>query len=354
MARFLVSESKGCGWEVVWPMCLEDPDFGRELWLSLGRESGHTGLRDLSSLPPQVLGDLVLWLMEQFPVDVNFENEGGITDLDEVALLRSRIIRHLENSGTAEACTVLEKLCHARPDWVGLRYSLFGARQNLRLNTYPWPTPRQVLDLVINSEVHLVRTENELLHAVVAGLRKLQQEFRQETPAAIDLWNEWGGKDKKYRPKSENQISDYVKRYLDRVLPGFGVIVNREVENRPRVGSEGESGERTDILVNVRVPESQAKLTVIIETKGCWNEELLTAMETQLLGRYLKDNFCRHGLYLVGWFNCPQWDRKDPRWKKAKNLDLIPLEMQLAKQAEQLSKDSNVRLQSFILNATLH
>ena len=50
--------------------------------------------------------------------------------------------------------------------------------------------------------------------------------------------------------------------------------------------------------------------------------ELNDAMETQLLEQYLKDNDCQHGLYLVGWFNCDQWDPKDYRRKRAPNISI--------------------------------
>ena len=50
--------------------------------------------------------------------------------------------------------------------------------------------------------------------------------------------------------------------------------------------------------------------------KGCWNAELNTAMVSQLVNRYLKDNQCHHGLYLVGWFQCSEWDQSDWRYNR--------------------------------------
>lgn len=31
----------------------------------------------------------------------------------------------------------------------------------------------------------------------------------------------------------------------------------------------------------------------------------------------MQDNPCRHGIYLVGWFNCDHWDADDSRKSKA-------------------------------------
>jgi hypothetical protein len=96
-------------------------------------------------------------------------------------------------------------------------------------------------------------------------------------------------------------------------LEGRGVVFNREVEICRNRGAS--LGELTDIHVDAlaRSPggEEYDVVSAIIEVKGCWHSELVTAMETQLTGRYLEDNPLRHGLYLVGWFSCDQWDGRD-------------------------------------------
>ncbi len=46
------------------------------------------------------------------------------------------------------------------------------------------------------------------------------------------------------------------------------------------------------------------QVRVITELKGFWHPEVKTAMETQLRDRYLRENQCGHGLYLVMWFLC--------------------------------------------------
>jgi len=83
-----------------------------------------------------------------------------------------------------------------------------------------------------------------------------------------------------------------------------GVILNREVETRRSWAPD--TGERTDIHVDAvsSSDRAYARVKVIVETKGCWNAELDTAIETQLCDRYLKENDCNHGLYLMGWYDC--------------------------------------------------
>jgi hypothetical protein len=122
-----------------------------------------------------------------------------------------------------------------------------------------------------------------------------------------------------YKPKDENSFSDFVAVHLDEDLRQKGIIVNREVRIH--------RGERTDIHVNavVLIPQEGGydSVSVIIEVKGCWNLDHDHAMKTQLVDRYLRDNRCQHGLYLVGWFNCEQWDDKIMGKNRLRNLTWV-------------------------------
>ena len=94
------------------------------------------------------------------------------------------------------------------------------------------------------------------------------------------------------------------------------------------------------------------RVTTIIEVKGCWNPELNNAMETQLVDRYLADNHCQHGLYLVGWYNCDQWDGRDYRKNDALKLGIDEARLQFDTQATQLSQQGR-QIKALLLDATL-
>ena len=157
-----------------------------------------------------------------------------------------------------------------------------------------------------------------------------------------------------FRPIDENAFSDYVKRYLDRDLKSRGIIVNREVELRRNYG--GKPGERTDIHIDAVLKrpngETYDSITAIIEVKGCWHSELETAMESQLVGRYLANNTCRYGLYLIGWFSCQQWDSQDSRKNKTPKITLDEARKQFNLQAETLSSSGNI-VYAYVLNTAL-
>jgi hypothetical protein len=101
-----------------------------------------------------------------------------------------------------------------------------------------------------------------------------------------------------------------------------GIVIGREVQPR--------RGQRTDIYVEavargVSDPSLQT-VTVVIEVKGCWNAEVQTAVDSQLVGDYLRANGLTHGVYLVGWFVCDIW--KTPRNKLVSGtLDLARQEV---------------------------
>ena len=123
-----------------------------------------------------------------------------------------------------------------------------------------------------------------------------------------------------------------------------------------RNGNGSGKGERTDIHVDVSVQSSRGKVrdrvSVIIEVKGCWHKERNTAMKTQLVDRYLKDNRCQHGMYLVGWFNCDQWDGEDGRRKKCPKYSTYKAQEKFDAQAADLSQQG-VRIKAFVMNTAL-
>jgi hypothetical protein len=82
-----------------------------------------------------------------------------------------------------------------------------------------------------------------------------------------------------------------------------GIIFHREVQITHPAAPTG--GQRTDVHVNAVVQHRDAAaetLTAIVEVKGCWNRDVKTALETQLVDDYLLGTGNRYGIYLVVWF----------------------------------------------------
>jgi hypothetical protein len=353
-AQSLIFHTDNAGWSVVWPTIQKDVEFGRQLVESMASDARHSGVPQ-DRISEQQVADLYVWMVRQYPPSEFYLPHGGgsIGYKENMGMWRDDLLRHLQNRGTVEACRQIERIATELPELQDrLKWAIYQARAETRRKTWVEPEPRHVLALVVERGARLVQNGDQLLEVVIESLRRLEVKLQGETPAAPDLWNERD--DGTYRPKDEEAFSDYVKRHLQEDLEGRGVVVNREVVIRRGEGSG--KGERTDIHVDaiVQVPriEEHEAVTIIVEAKGCWYYQLYKAMETQLVGRYLRDNECRHGLYLVGWFNCPQWDDEDRRKKTAARRDSRKVRELLETRATELSLEG-LHIRSIVLNTAL-
>jgi hypothetical protein len=210
-----------------------------------------------------------------------------------------------------------------------LARTLATAEAALRRNRWsPTPLP-QLLRLAADRRTVLVNDAAALAAAVAAALEEIQTRLTGATPESQYLWDSHAG-----RPKSEDEISDYLANELNRVLTARGAVVNREVQvrrNRP-----SGIGERTDLLVDaapVTGPDT-GRLSLPVEVKGAWNDELLTAMRDQLADRYMRDTAATSGIYIVAWPDLDSWtDTPDNRRAAFASLDRSAVEAELASQA---------------------
>lgn len=243
---------------------------------------------------------------------------------------------------TQAAIDALRSICDhfQNRDW--LKYLLNQAKQALRKKSLQALSPSGLIVYTHRREARLARSSAELMEAVLVSLRRFQEKLRGQTPLTPFLWNLSENGDTG-RPKSEDRLTDFVKFFLEIDLPTF--VIDREVQiiNRKEHGM----GERTDLKIEAKDHDGRS-ISVIIESKGCWNKELMTAMQSQLHDRYLKLAGEACGIYLVGWFLCDRWeDAKKCAFKGTKEELLA----ELTEQANSLSGDEG-RLSAFVLDAT--
>lgn len=351
-ARVLICHASDGGWSVVWQAMQNDPEFGREVITEVAHEDRHSASIGYK-ISEEQLADLFIWLVRQFPYseDPVHDDAYWAGPRENVADWRNSILSHLKNRGTFDSCEAIRKIARELSELDWLKWTLLEAKINARRHTWVPHRPDKILKMAANQELRLVNNGDQLLDVLIESLKRLEAKLHGETPAAAYLWNE-----NPYRPKDENRFSDYIKIHLDEDLRQRGIIINREVEIRRGTGAG--TGERTDIHVGavVNVPRMGVydSITVILEVKGCWNAELEHAMKTQLADRYLKDNRCQHGLYLVGWFYCDQWDNTDNRKKQTQklNINIDAAKEKFSAQAQELSWQG-IEVKAFVLNAAL-
>lgn len=308
-----------------------------ETALSFGQPRGP----GLLSLPEPELADLYVVLHGLYPPDEGSERYGLVEPQHPAAELRGAVLQRLREKGTWRACEAIEQIGRALGESNHLRWTLDQAKGAARRKGWTPPSPEELMALSVNRRSRLVNDGTELTSAVVESLGRLEAHFRGETPIAFALWD--GEQSETPRPKGEETFSDFVKWFLDQDLGGRGIVLNREVQIRRWAGAR--RGQRTDIHVDAVSSDSNEVLSLIIECKGSWHSKLDSAMETQLVGRYMAENSCRHGLYLVGWF-----DGADSAHVPAASID--EYKELLREQARRLS-DARTHVRALVVDVSL-
>ena len=219
----------------------------------------------------------------------------AVTPRHDVVDLREEFLNLVASLGTPHSNSLLRALAERRPD-LSLAYAI--ARSDTALKRNGWQgTP--IADLQILAHAGrgpvLVRDADELLSTIAEELRKIEGTLQGLLPQAQFLWDIVGDT---CRPKTEPDISDWYAFNLQ-ALTRNRFAINREVQvsKAPRSGM----GDRVDIQVDLVDPGGGVSATVMIEVKGSWNRDVLSDIQQQLVGQYLRPNGPTHGLYLVLW-----------------------------------------------------
>ena len=351
LAKTLVNASDGASWDLLWSLIQADTRFGRELLegVSYGSSEKDSFTAKFSD---ELLGELYGWLLEQYPPENDRRVSGAMGPTDTIRFLRDGTVERLKQRATFEACDALTRTELRFPQYRWLRYHFDLAELTACAATWEPPSPDDILAMAADHSKRFVESGEQLLGVVLESLSRLQRELHGDLAAVGDLWN---SQKADWWPKQEEDISDYIARFLRRDLVDRGIIINREVQIRR--GRRGEmAGQSTDIHVDATPREGShndhyGSISLIIEVKGSWNDGLMIDMERQLRDRYMRNNDCRIGLYVVAHFRAGRWVSTDDRRVKSDTWNIHELRAQLAEQARQLS--GSVLIRSFVLDASL-
>ena len=339
VAAMVLAQTCTDWWPLLWESLGQNPGLGKDFIQRMSRAYPHETLNPLDSLSEDQLATLYMWIFDTFP-GMSDEMELGahfVTPIEEVQEMTRAILNRLEKGTNHASVEALTRIRDHYSEKTWLRRVVSESEDNYAASAWSPPSVDQLIKLLDEPGARYVADEDQLLEVINKQIEILQQRLHGETPACWLLWNEFR-RDRRdvWRPKEETHISDWVKVELEQLLVQRSIIVNREVEIRRGADSET-PGQRTDIKVDTVSEGVQAShVEVIIEVKGCWNPGLLTDMKVQLADRYLADNKCHHGIYLVAWFNWQNWDRGDYRRRQAFKHERERLEQQLLGQAEAL------------------
>jgi len=357
-------------WDEFWNFVQSDIAFGKRVFAELSNFLYPKTF--LNKMSDEQLVKVYVWLWECFPDEATYRAAMIRPQGQEFLAwdFRGDIPGLLSGRNTEESCIALGDIVRQFPLLLGLRKLLEDSTERLRIKTWTPLEPKYVLQLANNRKARLVASEADLMNVILETISELQIELQGHQPINKELWlavpvawmtqikgESFDQKDqgkKIFRPKEEADFSDFVARYLRSKLSGkHGVIINREVQIRVNPGGKGE---RTDIHIEAAALSGDdatfEQVTVVIEAKGSWNDKLETEMETQLANQYLRNSRCRSGIYLVGYFNCSQWDQTDSKLKKSLRHPWDDLTKSLTMQANSLSQ-AGLTIKAIILDASL-
>lgn len=347
-ASVLMSHSPELDWELIWRTMLADHAFSEAFVTELAhfRQFDFNRLWGISE---NAVSDLYLHLYDRYPNREDPRLSGLVTPRHAAEEFKRLLLVHLENRASRAAVDALRRIQSHDPDLDWVRYHVHRAKDALRRTNWQPPTS-QNLDRMLREKGRIfIQSGEHLMDVVLKQLQMIEDRLHGHTPRSPALWNEGS----QCMPKPENDYSDYLKGELEDALRGKGLILNREVEIQS--GSRG-LGDRVDIHIDAVVPgharDDMGRIKLIIEVKGCWHPELFTAMETQLAERYMHESDCRHGIYLVGWFDCERWDKKDRRRKAVPPMAITTARTHFVKQAAELSNEGR-RIASYVMNTGL-
>jgi len=302
--------------------------------------------RSIPTLPEDLTAELFLFAAREFGWD-----EEGWTGHD-IGSWRSSLLGRLRDAGTNEAQRQLERLQHELPEleWLA-RVSEEGEVRMLAATWAP-PDPQTVIALAAARSQRYVVSGDQLLEAVVDALEVIQQELAADPSWANDVWHR---RDGGFEPVSEPEASGWVQRRLREKLTGErGIIFQREVQVTQPPGPW--LGDRTDLHVNAVVQHRDApaeELTTIVEVKGCWHPDVVSALDTQLVERYLRATANRFGVYLVIWFDSERWRDDDRRRAACARVDRDETMRTLAARARELEAEHGLYLRVVALTVRL-
>ena len=317
IAKVIIEWAPVRAWPALWAKLTQDDEFARALLLYA---AGQFRLEKpfYEGIGEDAIADLYLLMERLFPSKGDERGPSGfVSPLEGIPYLRDGAPRLLVFMGTEAAVRALRGLVTVHPDLPILPFELSRAEIAMRLKTWSPLHMREVFELTDQPDTRLVTSAADLVAILLEILDRFAAELHGVQTPVRDLWDRQGAS-QLYQPIDENGFSDVIARYLRHHLAGEGIFANREVEVVRHPGAP--VGQRTDILINTlrrtEIGEPLDPIAAVIEAKGCWNAELFTALETQLVQDYMVRLQAPVGIYLVGWFEPSNWDPADNRRKR--------------------------------------
>ena len=339
------------GWDEILTGLQGDEQYGRALAIALARRRGDDELA--SQLTDTQLTELWWWLDARWSSPSDTFEDGLVSDDQHVRNWRDGIVAELQGRATPQALAALARLLASRPDNYRLQAALVDAETRDHDEGWRGVQVAELTALLDNARRTLVHDDDALYRAVLASLERFAARMND---IGQTLWNETrpqsapgDGTAKVWNPKYESDVSAALRDHLRQEF-GEQLVVNREVLVK-QTSSRGH-GLAVDVLPTGTDTSGGTRLpSCPIEVKGCWNPDLLTDLDAQLVADYLPAAHATRGVYVCAWFPPEQWDDlADSRRTKAAGRDRDRVTQALTEQAQASSQAAGVEVTAVVID----
>ena len=339
------------GWDEVLTGMQGDEQYGRAQAIALARRRGNDEVA--FQLTDTQLTELWWWLDARWSSQTDTFEDGFVSDDQHVRDWRNGIVAELQARATPEALAAMARLLASRPDDYRLQAALADAETRDHDEGWRGVQVTELTALLDNSRRTLVHDDDALYRAVLASLDRFAARMHD---IGQTLWNETrpqsptgDGTGKVWNPKYESDMSAALRDHLQQEF-GEQLVVNREVLVK-QTSSKGH-GLAVDVLPTGTESSGGSRLpSCPIEVKGCWNADLLTDLDAQLVADYLPAAHATRGVYVCAWFPVEQWDDlADSRRAKAAGRDREQVVQALTEQVQAASHAGGVEVTAVVID----
>lgn len=350
----LLAHAPGPAWSLLWQRLTSSDDAARAQLEYAARTRELIPRSALDELNDEQVADLYLLVARLYPIETDPWHTGVFSPgiRDNLQQWREGLLRALESRKSLASVAQLERIARQEPTRDYLVQIWLRAKTALRGDLWRGTSPRELMRLAERRDLRLAESGSQLLDVLLESLARLQQDLQGQWRSVVGLWNEDTAGN---TPKREEHLSNEIARHLARDLAEQRLVIGRELVLQIGVLGAAE-GLRTDIDVVANAApgtnRSIEQLRVVIEVKASWNPEVLTAMEQQLVKKYLQPHRIRHGLYLVGDYTCGSWKAGRQRQRSQALGGRSALTKILAEQAQSLTTPL-LEVRSLVLDTSL-
>ena len=324
----------------------EKPAWGKE-WLE---DVIHVHVYQYPLLPVfsktqiETLTDFYIWLHHNYPAENDPKHVVAFTPntYDMIYRFILDIFNSIVNYPSNNTEHAIQRISDTFPNDLWLHDWIKRAKYKDLSKNAVFYSEDAIYQLITNKNSIIINSPDDILAVVVEAINAYQLYLTgTQSPRVEDLWNNINNVD--IKPKHEEDFSDHLKSYLTFYFKNEHIIINREVQlNR---GRNGEAGSRTDIWIDAFEDSTNQRISLCIEVKGSWNASAKTAMNDQLIAKYMNNDGADAGILLIGWFQSKQCPQKGNIW----NDDRSKAKEEILKQ-EQQARNNGLTIKGMVID----